>query len=204
MLQSGTFYVIKNNTTNMFYDKTTSPWASRLRWTGTLNKDCIFFTTKKADQFIRKRHHLKGADITIVEFSYCPTDADPRGIIDNVDLFRGLPRKIYKDTHSLYVRFENSIYRPTPSTQVPTGSCNNVHLASLATTWAAKGDTFSVASGGQVLASRYDAVKGQIDERVEQWYNHGAARVWHENPDGLNEVETIPVSKCWIPNTFGK
>lgn len=196
MLPSGVMYAIQSKGEfykGCFYNR------KRGAWVDTFNADCLFMTEKELQSCMRRYSYLfTDQHVAYIEFSFVPTNNDDKGDISPADVFVGQERTIREDKHGPYVRHSNTVFRPQESAKTRYRFSDDAIAVTLETTWVSAGETLLVDKYGCVRSCKLTP-DGELDKRIEQWYNHGAARVKFRNDAGHEEVETLPSHACWIP-----
>lgn len=199
MLPSGTFFVIKDANANAYFNK--------VHWIKSFSPSCFYRDEKHAYRTIAKNSRaFEGKNVNIVEFSYLPTANSETGKLSATAFFNGAHRRVYCDTHGLYIRQSHVIWRPQRSTVAPRQPSSTRRSKwntrwpitdANSGTWTHKGDTVMVDHYGHVLVEV--EINGQLDKRYEQWYNHGTTRV--RNRD--RSIAKVSHDRCWIPAEDG-
>jgi len=188
MLPSGTFYVIRNESTGAYFNR--GVWSLKFLPTS------FYVSEETARRAIKGRTNFNGKNISIVEFSFVPTANSAIGTLGVAELFRGVKRCVYCDEHSLYIRHNRAIWRPKYST-IATWKPLSWHLKQDVWdivdcqngSWASKHDKVYIDNFGHVHV-KVERLNGSFDKRLEQWYNHGISHAC---------MNTTSRKCCWSP-----
>ena len=194
MLPSGTFCAIKDSSTGKYYHRTYTYWSDKF----TLS--AVYHDEKHAKRAIaRDQANFNGRNVDIIEFSYIPTANNETGTLHSDVFFSGAKRSVRKDVHSLYIKYNQRIWRPVQSTTMRFQKLPKIQ-GTIPVVNAAHGtlvrvrDVVKIRLDGCVLIDA-EQCDGSFVKRFEAWHSHGSACVRTAH----NELVAVPHERCWSP-----